>query len=65
MRTANFRDDVLWAIAYKMGLDPEVDLLKNQAYALASFINAYVRRLWDASDWPDCRGGRTGPFRLV
>lgn len=62
MRIANFRDDVLWAIAYKLGLDPEVSLLKNQAYALASYINAYVRRIWDASDWPEWTIiGRFGP----
>jgi hypothetical protein len=52
MRTVKFRD-VLWAIAYKDGSDPAVDLLKNQAAALVSYINAWVRRLWDAEDWPE------------
>lgn len=53
MRTANFRDDVLWATAYKLGLDPATDFLKDQAAALASYINAWVRRLWEAADWPE------------
>ena len=53
MRTLNFRDNVLWAIAYKLGLDPTIELLKNQADALASYINAWVRRLWDSTDWPE------------
>jgi hypothetical protein len=53
MRTANFRDDVLWVIAYKLGLDPATDFLKDQASALASYINAWVRRLCDAADWPE------------
>src|SRR4030095_6801739 len=62
MRIANYRDDGLHAIAWKLGLDPEVSLLKNQAYALASYINAYVRRIWDASDWPEWTIiGRFGP----
>lgn len=53
MRNASFRDDVLWAIAYRRGLDPGVDFLKDQARAYASYINAWVRRLWDTSDWPE------------
>jgi hypothetical protein len=53
MKTANFRDDVLWAIAYKLGLTPNVDFLKDQAASLASYINAWVRRLYDAVDWPE------------
>ena len=37
-----------------LGLDPSgTSLLKNQAYAHASYINAWVRRLWDSSDWPE------------
>lgn len=53
MRTANFRDNVLWAVAYKLGLDPTVNLLRDQARAIASYVNAWVRRLWDAADWPE------------
>src|SRR4030095_5139047 len=52
MRTVKFRD-VLWSIAYRDGSDPGVDLLKNQASALTSYINAWVRRLWDSTDWPE------------
>jgi len=53
MRTVNFRDDVLWAVAFKLGLDPRKDLLSDQANAITSFINAWVRRLYDKFDWPE------------
>jgi len=54
MRKANFRDDVLWALAYKLGYDPRRrGLLKNQAEALVSFINAWVGRTWDNFDRPE------------
>ncbi len=53
MRTVNFRDDVLWAVAYKLGLDPSTDLLVDQASALTSFINIWVSRLYDKFDWPE------------
>jgi hypothetical protein len=53
MRTANYRDDVLWAIARKDGLDPETALLADQADTYASFINSWVRRLWDTVDFPE------------
>jgi hypothetical protein len=53
MRTINFRDGVLWAIAYKMGLDPATNFQRNQAYAIATYINSWVRRLWDSADFPE------------
>jgi len=53
MRIANFRDDVLWAIAYKMGLDPAQEFLTDEGESLASYINAWVRRTWDDKDWPE------------
>jgi hypothetical protein len=53
MRTANYKNDVLWALAYKVGLDPAREFLEDEADAYASFINAWVRRLYDAEDWPE------------
>jgi hypothetical protein len=53
MRTANFRDSVLWAIAYKLGLDPAIEFLTDEAESLTSYINAWVRRTWDSADWPE------------
>jgi hypothetical protein len=43
----------MYALAYKMGLDPINDLLDDQAKAYVSFINAWMRRLWDRFDWPE------------
>jgi hypothetical protein len=53
VQTANFRDDVMYAVAYKMGLDPTLDLPTDLARAYVSFINAWVRRLYPNFDWPE------------
>ena len=53
MRTVNFRDQVVYALAYKMGLDPVNDLLTDQATAFVSFINTWVRKLYPQFDWPE------------
>lgn len=53
MRTASFRDDVLWAIARKLGLDPATEFLTDEGESYASYINAWVRRSWDGADFPE------------
>ena len=54
MRLASYREDVLYGLAYKAGLDPiNKELLKDEAAAFAIFINAWVRRTWDEMDWPE------------
>jgi hypothetical protein len=53
VQTANFRDEVVFALAYKMGLDPAKDLLVDLAQAYVNFINAWVRRLYPSFDWPE------------
>ena len=53
MQSANFRDDVVYPIAQKMGLDPTIDLQGDQAAAYVSYINAWVRRLYPNFDWPE------------
>ena len=54
MRTVKFRDDVLWAVADKMGLDPEQsNFLTNQAIPIGKSIDQWVRRVWEARDWPE------------
>jgi hypothetical protein len=52
MITVKYRD-VLWGCAYRIGLNPAVELLDDQADALASYINGWMRRLYDAQDWPE------------
>jgi len=52
-RTVNFRDGILWPLAYELGLDPTKELLIHQAAALTSYINAWVRKSWDSTDWPE------------
>jgi hypothetical protein len=53
MRTINFRDGVLWAVWRKMGNDPLKSLFRDYAPALVTHINSWVRKLWDATDWPE------------
>lgn len=53
MRTVNFRDEVLYPLAYKAGLDPNANFLADQANAFVTFINSWVRRLYDRFDWPE------------
>jgi len=52
MRTIPFKE-VLWSIAYKVGLDPAQEFLTDEGESLASYINAWVRRTWDAQDFPE------------
>ena len=52
-RAVNFKDRILWALAYKLGADPKKELLLDQASALVSYINAWVRKSWDSVDWPE------------
>lgn len=52
MRTIRYRD-VLWAAAYRIGLDPVKEFLSDQADACASYINSWIRRLYDSQDWPE------------
>ena len=53
MRIANFRDDVLWPVAIRLGLDPSVQLLPDQAEAIAVYVNSWVRRTYDPVDLPE------------
>ena len=52
MRTIPFKE-VLWSIAYKLGLDPAVEFLTDEGESLCSYINAWVRRSWDVQDFPE------------
>lgn len=57
MRTVSFRDSIVWPIVSRLGYDPTKDLSgdfqKDFAAALARYINAWVRKCWDAADWPE------------
>jgi hypothetical protein len=50
MRSVPFQE-VVYAVASKIGLDPRRDLQSNQMKAAVIFINLWVRRLWDKVDW--------------
>jgi hypothetical protein len=52
MRSIPFRD-VLWGVAYKLGLDPANEFLADEGESLTSYINAWVRRTWDSTDFPE------------
>ena len=52
-RSVNFKTNVLWSLAYSLGLDPTVELLIDQAAAITTYVNNWVRRSWDAKDWPE------------
>jgi hypothetical protein len=54
MRSVNFRDDVLHVVADKLGIDPEQsNFLTNEAVPIGKFIDQWVRRTYDARDWPE------------
>lgn len=52
MRTIPFKE-VLWSVAYKLGLNPTQEFLTDEGESLCSYINAWVRRTWDAQDFPE------------
>lgn len=52
-RSVNFRDSVLFELARMVGLDPDTELLRDQAKSYAGYINKWVRKTWDAVDWPE------------
>lgn len=49
----NFVNDVVYGIAYLLGIDPAQDLLKDHARAWVSAINSRVRYGWEFWDWPE------------
>lgn len=53
MRTVNFRDVIVWPIVSRQGYDPTKDLFSDYADALSRYINSWVRKCWDAADWPE------------
>src|SRR6516225_4336057 len=52
-RAVNFKERILWPLAYKLGADPKKELLLDQASALVAYINTWVRKSWDSVDWPE------------
>lgn len=52
-RTVNFLNDVMYGVAYTLGIDPTADLLKDHARAWAHSINSRVRYAWEVWDWPE------------
>jgi len=53
MRNIPFKS-VLHGVAHKFSLDPEQsNFLTNQAIPIGEYIDQWVRRLYDARDWPE------------
>jgi hypothetical protein len=56
MRSVNFRDNVLWPIALKMGLDPlNGNFDDGEARAIGTYINGWVRRAYMTTDISDLK----------
>lgn len=53
MRTVNFRDAIVYPIVSRQGYDPEKDLFTDYGKALARYINSWVRKSFDAADFPE------------
>lgn len=65
MREVNFARDVIYGIAHLLSIDPEEDLLKDQARGWASSVNNHVRRGWGFWDWPEMEVTEERAFRQV
>jgi len=52
MRTVTFKS-VLYGVARKMGLEPEVNFQSNQAAAFTQYINERIRESVESYDWPE------------
>jgi len=57
MRTVSYKE-ILWAIAHEEGIDPDITrngqgIMPDQADAWTSYVNAWVRRLYDQEDYPE------------
>ena len=51
MRTANFREDVLFGVADLLGIDPDLDLLKDRAASFVRAINDATLEAWEFWEW--------------
>src|SRR6516225_5030436 len=52
-RSVNYKNGVLWTLAYMLGIDPTKEFLIDQAASLNSYINIWVRKSWDSIDFPE------------
>ena len=52
MRTVTYQS-VIWGVAYKMGLDPRINLNANVAAAINEYVNSRSRFAWEKMDWPE------------
>jgi hypothetical protein len=51
-RTVTFKE-VLYAVAYIAGLDPETNLNANEASAMTEYVNQGARAAVESKDWPE------------
>jgi hypothetical protein len=65
MRTANFRDDVVFRVALELGITPDPDLAPNVGAKYISSINMHLRNGWRFYDWPELRVVRERAFRPI
>jgi hypothetical protein len=63
VKTANFRDQVLYPACDDLGIDVDRDLTKQQADTLARSINHWTKEDWEAWPWPELNLTEERPFR--
>lgn len=54
--------EVLYGVATRLGLEPEVNLQGNSAAALTRYLQHRVEEAWDSFGWPWARVGETRRF---
>jgi hypothetical protein len=65
MRTISFAQGVIYGMAHLLGIDPELDLLKDQARAWVASVNSKVRYAWTFWPWPELEITEERAFRQV
>lgn len=63
MRTANFRDDVLFQVANLLGVTPDPDLSPERGTKFCGGINRHTTIGWKFWNWPELRVNEERSFR--
>lgn len=65
MKTVNFEQDVIGAIAAELGIDPALDLQRDQVAAWVRYVNNWTEDAWELWDWPELDITEERPFRTI
>lgn len=65
MKTVNFEQDVIGAIAAELGIDPSLDLQRDQVAAWVRYVNNWTEDAWELWDWPELDITEERPFRTI